>query len=998
MAECKFDPYYKWLGIRPEQQPPSHYRLLGIAEFEDDPDVIRDAAERQMGHVRTYQLGPHAGLSQQMLNELASAKGCLLDPQRKAAYDQRMKAGSPVAAPPTLPPASSLAQGGTAGIPPAGRPQGNASLDVARSGRGETMSAAKELTCRHCGTRIRFTQEDRGLEVYCNGCGRANSVPEVQPPLAAGTPSAPIGSGEDPASTPVSVFSSEGELLAAQSPAGQETCLCGAQIVVRVEDCGGSVYCPSCGTEIRVGASLRRQKYCSTVPVRSEPAADNASNSTKRRSGRRAIGLGLFLAAATAVGWFLRPEVSKLRPVLPFLGGQPNAVGKAAVPGVDSQRSDAKPSPYQPEADRPISLEMIDALEKCVDPLEALVQAQVWDEVLCDDGVKDDEPRRVRLVAVIRRLRDRLTPRSPLEPARLREFHSALRTLADALAAHDLAAARQALAEAEALLRKHPHDLGEGSRRLVLLKELLRREEAAAGAARQIGAVLAESTKALADGDLCRALEREAEARLSALRTPLTEEEIAELDRRSRTLRTELRLAQGKRAVDDARIADRAADRATRCRETQRAQTLLPGLPEEQIRPLLEAIRPWQATDTPEPGRENDSPSTPTAETLHAKQLRNRDLHEQFLSQYGAGETVAAVQTLLDLERLLSAHPEQWNALLKRMTPMLLNLLEHEIVRRQQAGPQSADAAQASRELGLLCEGLGLARAACPPAQWEAIDSSLRWMGGPIAVRVLAEARRLANEGRVDDATDLARRASLIAPKPLATEAQQLCEKYRLEASLRQDRRAEEECWAKLAADVQLAVPPPGLWQDLTRYMERFPQGGHREQVDQWAATLRARLERDARQNSASLQNALADRRWAEARQAFGTLEGGPLPADLQPEMDAARRRFAVLREDARRQLLLLAAQRDLASTESLRLVVARLPEILALDPENQEAQELWQKAQFEGALRADKLLRAALPYRTLNPTRYRERLEAAAAVDPQGRAGARARELLRGI
>ena len=25
-----FDPYHKWLGIPPKQQPPDHYRLLGV--------------------------------------------------------------------------------------------------------------------------------------------------------------------------------------------------------------------------------------------------------------------------------------------------------------------------------------------------------------------------------------------------------------------------------------------------------------------------------------------------------------------------------------------------------------------------------------------------------------------------------------------------------------------------------------------------------------------------------------------------------------------------------------------------------------------------------------------------------------------------------------------------------------------------------------------------------------------------------------------------------
>ena len=44
----QFDPYHKWLGIAPKDQPPHHYRLLGIDAFEDDRDVIDSAANRVM--------------------------------------------------------------------------------------------------------------------------------------------------------------------------------------------------------------------------------------------------------------------------------------------------------------------------------------------------------------------------------------------------------------------------------------------------------------------------------------------------------------------------------------------------------------------------------------------------------------------------------------------------------------------------------------------------------------------------------------------------------------------------------------------------------------------------------------------------------------------------------------------------------------------------------------------------------------------------------------
>lgn len=86
-----FDPYHKWLGIPKDEQPPHHYRLLAIRVFEDDPDVIQAAADRQMAHLRTYQTGPNAALSQRLLNQVAAARVCLLKPTQKKAYDARLR-------------------------------------------------------------------------------------------------------------------------------------------------------------------------------------------------------------------------------------------------------------------------------------------------------------------------------------------------------------------------------------------------------------------------------------------------------------------------------------------------------------------------------------------------------------------------------------------------------------------------------------------------------------------------------------------------------------------------------------------------------------------------------------------------------------------------------------------------------------------------------------------------------------------------------------------
>ncbi|HVA50240.1 MAG TPA: family 16 glycoside hydrolase [Pirellulales bacterium] len=86
-----FDAYHKWLGIPPAEQPANHYRLLGIATFEDDPDVIETAADQRMALLRTFQTGQHSALSQKLLNELSAAKLCLLKAEKKAAYDAELR-------------------------------------------------------------------------------------------------------------------------------------------------------------------------------------------------------------------------------------------------------------------------------------------------------------------------------------------------------------------------------------------------------------------------------------------------------------------------------------------------------------------------------------------------------------------------------------------------------------------------------------------------------------------------------------------------------------------------------------------------------------------------------------------------------------------------------------------------------------------------------------------------------------------------------------------
>jgi len=86
-----FDPYRKWLGIPPQDQPPHHYRLLGIEPFESDPDVISTAVDGRMALIKNFQSGKHSVESQQILNEIAAAKVCLLNSEKKEEYDRQLR-------------------------------------------------------------------------------------------------------------------------------------------------------------------------------------------------------------------------------------------------------------------------------------------------------------------------------------------------------------------------------------------------------------------------------------------------------------------------------------------------------------------------------------------------------------------------------------------------------------------------------------------------------------------------------------------------------------------------------------------------------------------------------------------------------------------------------------------------------------------------------------------------------------------------------------------
>lgn len=86
-----FDPLHKWLGIPPNEQPPDDYRLLGVARFESDLDVIDVAADRHLSFLHDMTNGEHGDLAESLSNRISAARLKLLNTDKKAAYDLQLR-------------------------------------------------------------------------------------------------------------------------------------------------------------------------------------------------------------------------------------------------------------------------------------------------------------------------------------------------------------------------------------------------------------------------------------------------------------------------------------------------------------------------------------------------------------------------------------------------------------------------------------------------------------------------------------------------------------------------------------------------------------------------------------------------------------------------------------------------------------------------------------------------------------------------------------------
>lgn len=86
-----FDPWEAWLGIPLAEQPPDHYRLLGLPRFLPDSTAVDRALSARRTLLAAHATGPHGSEARRMLEECETAASCLLDSRSRLTYDAALR-------------------------------------------------------------------------------------------------------------------------------------------------------------------------------------------------------------------------------------------------------------------------------------------------------------------------------------------------------------------------------------------------------------------------------------------------------------------------------------------------------------------------------------------------------------------------------------------------------------------------------------------------------------------------------------------------------------------------------------------------------------------------------------------------------------------------------------------------------------------------------------------------------------------------------------------
>ena len=87
---AKFNPYHKWLNLDSQITAPNYYRLLGLEDLEENPEVIQAAAAATLARVQSCDPGSRTKRWSQLVAEVEQAGKCLTDEWTKGDYDRQL--------------------------------------------------------------------------------------------------------------------------------------------------------------------------------------------------------------------------------------------------------------------------------------------------------------------------------------------------------------------------------------------------------------------------------------------------------------------------------------------------------------------------------------------------------------------------------------------------------------------------------------------------------------------------------------------------------------------------------------------------------------------------------------------------------------------------------------------------------------------------------------------------------------------------------------------
>lgn len=971
------------------------------------------------------------------------------------------------------------------------------------------MSQALECSC---GKQVLFEEYDRGFEVYCLSCGKGIQVPTLDVPPTNDEPEpkeavdsavdadASAGElserrngadGEQSASIPPRGVFASGESLARSPIIGEVFCLCQTRIPYRLDDVGGAVYCPSCGSEVLVGAELGQRSAAAARPE--TPAdSDRAVAVARVRFLRSPAGI-LTAAVLAGVVWYganipwgdnaslaeaiglVKPRPQKTTKTGEF---DPDAVTLEAIDELadnedpwqalmlahgwgrglhDSGKPDDDPrfdrlkvvarrilddrakqmletikelltveqvaeklDPWRrvltayavPEGDdrvvalerlrrkwieetEPITMEMIRGLLEAENTGEALQQAHEWQDALRQRGAGDTEERVVLLRQTVRDLREKLL-QPAIDPPWIADFRRTVDTLRDCLFAKDLDGAIAARDAAEHLLSEHADDLSSMTQRYFTLKEHLRQLEFSRKGVETIEQCLAsaeQATNAGADERVTEAIEFKEQANFLARGCPMTPEQGERLKERMGKLAEPLRLAKGRRSVDDAKRANAANDMQARAKAVQSAHALLEGLPVSTVRPLLEEIKQWD--EEPAPGKR---PPRGGATSAVGRQLELRTLYERALAAYGEDKPEDVRTAGLQISEMLQFGPDADPNRMARVGDRFFDCIERQIGR---LGIQSQEQSEAQlvENLAEVLELLDKARPWKQSDRWKALEGAARGHGARRGQQELARAQELASQDQLQAAVAAAELAIRLGDGDTVRLARGLLDTWRKEIQLRSDVRAEDAAWKAIQKMSAANSESLAIWERLQTYLKQFPAGAHSEEVRKLFQAAQDELTREFAKRVTTLNETIGKQRWRQAVRELRLLESIATTDVMRADLKSAVARIEQAHKDAIASLAGLdRLTKFMASPNDILKVRYAALRVLAFEPDHGDARLMLEASRAKAAPLAKSRVERAARMAKFDKAHAREQLESAIALDPESEHGKRAAQMLKDL